>query len=150
MISFAFGAPNIFGSERAKEINDSAHMKVHFFNVTDNSDPTSRDTAEITYPGRYIYILPRSGRRSPIGNTVQLLRGCRHFCLSSVMGSRVSGNIMPGCREKFNDSYKSAVIAPCKLCARPSDEDDDSPKPKVERPAPRVTWPFPLCLSAGA
>lgn len=139
MISFAFGAPNIFGSERAKEINDSAHMKVHFFNVTDNSDPTSRDTAEITYPGRL-----------PIGNTVQLLRGCPHFCPSSVMGSRVSGNIMPGCREKFNDSYKSAVIAPCKLCARPSDEDDDSPKPKVERPAPRVTWPFPLCLSAGA
>ena len=149
MISIAFGAPNICGYKRAQEINDNAHRKVHFFNVAEESDPVAslQDEFEGLEVKRGTAV--RSGR-IPIGFTVPLQSEYHQSRSSSVMGSCVPGKIKPWSQKNFSNSYRSAVIAECELSPVPSDEDDDSPKTKVESPAPHVTWPSPLCLSAGA
>lgn len=146
MISIAFGAPNICGNKRAQEINNNAHLKVHLFNVTDESDPVA--SLQDEFEGHEVKgdTAVRSGR-FPIGIMVPLRSGYHQSRSSSVMGSCVPGKIKPWSRKKFSKCYKSAVIAAYKSSAMSSDEDDDSPKTKVESPAPHVTWPSPsACL----
>ena len=127
MISIAFGAPNIYGNKRAQEINDNAHLKVHLFNVTHESDPVA--SLQDEFEGHEVKgdTAVRPGR-FPIGIMVPLR----------------SGKIKSWSRKKFSKYYKSAVIAAYNSSAMPS---DDSPKMKVESPPPEVTWPSPsACL----
>ena len=149
MISIAFGAPNICGHKLAKEINNCAHRKEHFFNVTEESDPVA--SLQDEFEGHEVKrgTAVRTGG-IPIGFTVPLQSEYHQSRWSSVTGLYVPREIKPWSQKNFSNSYRSAVIAECKLSPVPSDEDDDSPKTKVESPAPHVTWPSPVCLSAGA
>lgn len=151
MISFAFGAPNICGNKRAQEINDNAHLKVHFFNVTDESDPVA-ESLEDGLEGHEVKgdSAVRSGRwvrRFAIGEAVPLPSRHHQSRSSSIMNSCISGKIKPWSRERFINHYKSAVIAACKLSSVPSDNEDPSPQMKVDSPAPQVSVAFPVSLS---